>query len=131
MRRKKSYYAIKIGNGVKDKIVTTWEECKKLVNGYPSIYKGFKDKKQAEKYLKNITEKQVEIELKRNEIHRFNRLKEKLEMECHFEIPNYIIDEIINGNNYENLCSLLWLAVENNRISKKNANILKEKCKKK
>ena len=131
MCRKKTYYAIKIGNGVKDKIVPTWEECKKYVIGYPSVYKGFKDKKEAEKYLKNLTSEQIEIELKWNEIHRFYRLKEKWEMDCNFKIPNYIVDEIINGNNYNNLCSLLSLAVENNRLSNKQASIIKEKCKKK
>ncbi|CAG9702350.1 RNase H1/viroplasmin domain-containing protein [Clostridium neonatale] len=38
------YYAIKKGNGVTNKIVETWEECKVLVLGYPAIYKSFKTK---------------------------------------------------------------------------------------
>ena len=80
--------------------------------------------------MKNITSKQLDIELKWNEIHRFYRLKEKLEMKYHFEIPNYIVDEIINGNDYKNLCSLIRLAAANNKISEKNANILIKSVKK-
>ncbi|WP_425306079.1 viroplasmin family protein [Clostridium neonatale] len=41
------YYAIKKGNGVTNKIVETWEECKVLVLGYPAIYKSFKTKDEA------------------------------------------------------------------------------------
>ena len=130
MSKKKLYYAIKVGNNVKNKIVETWNECKQLVIGYPSIYKGFRKEKEAKRYLKDMSSQEVEMKLKLNEIHRFQRLKEKWEKECHFEIPNYIIDEIINGKDYANLCALLCLAVSNNRISEKNANILKEKCKK-
>ena len=37
-KKKQKYYAIKVGKGVKDKIVRTWSECKELVLGYPSIY---------------------------------------------------------------------------------------------
>ena len=40
-KKKQKYYAIKEGKGVKNKIVRTWTECKKLVLGYPSIYKSF------------------------------------------------------------------------------------------
>lgn len=47
----KKYYAIKIGNGVKNKIVNTWSECKELVLGYPAVYKSFKSKDQAMEYL--------------------------------------------------------------------------------
>lgn len=42
---KKKYYAIKEGKGVKDKIVTTWTECKELVLCYPAVYKSFKTAK--------------------------------------------------------------------------------------
>lgn len=69
----------------------------------------------------------IQKELMSAEVHRFNRLKEKLEREYGFEIPNYIVDEIINNHDYQNLCSLLNLAVSNKKISKKNAKIIKEK----
>lgn len=45
------YYAIRTGAGVKNTIVTSWEECKWLVQGYNSVYKKFKTKEQAEEYL--------------------------------------------------------------------------------
>lgn len=120
-------YAIKVGNNAKDLIVETWEECERYVIGYPSVYKGFKNKKEAKKYLKEMTETEIKEKLLWGEIHRFRRLKEKLEFEYKFSIPDYIVDEIINNNNYENLCALLNLAVLNKRISKKNAQIIKEK----
>lgn len=62
-------------------------------------------------------------------IHRFNRLKHKLQLEYGFNIPDYIIDEIINNNNYDNLCLLLNLAVLNKRLKKEEAQIIKEKMK--
>lgn len=45
------YYAVKVGRKC-NKIVTSWEQCKKLVNGFPGAkYKSFKTKDEAEKYL--------------------------------------------------------------------------------
>ena len=46
------YYAIRVGAGVKNKIVESWEECKRLVYNYPVVYKKFKTREQAEAYLK-------------------------------------------------------------------------------
>ena len=46
-KKKQKYYAIKVGKGVKDKIVRSWGECKELVLGYPSIYKSFSTEVQA------------------------------------------------------------------------------------
>lgn len=54
-------------------------------------------------------------------------LKEQKLAECDFEIPDYIIDEFVNSNNYNNLCSLINLAVANNRISVENGEYLKYK----
>lgn len=48
---KKKFYAIKKGNGVENKIVSTWEECKSLVEGYHSEFKAFKTEEDALKYL--------------------------------------------------------------------------------
>lgn len=50
------YYAIKRGKGVENKIVRSWEECKSLVEHYPSIYKSFKTEKEALQYLESITD---------------------------------------------------------------------------
>lgn len=39
--KRKKYYAIKEGKGVKNIIVRSWDECVKLVLGYNSVYKSF------------------------------------------------------------------------------------------
>ena len=77
MARKKKVYAIKVGKGVEDKIVNSWEECEKLVIGYPSVYKSFRNIKEANKYLKNMTKENVDMQLLWNEIHKEHRVKEK------------------------------------------------------
>lgn len=124
--KKKKYYAIKIGNNVKDLMVESWKECSKYVIGYPSLYKSFYNKKEAKRYLENFSNEQVEKCLLINEIERNNRLKEKIQMKYGFEIPNYVLDEIISGRP-SNLYCLINLAVINKRLSKKNAEILQEK----
>ena len=48
---KNKFYAIKKGNGVENKIVLSWTECKTLVDGYPSEFKSFKTEEDALKYL--------------------------------------------------------------------------------
>ena len=105
--KNKEFYAIKIGNGIRDEIVLSWEECKEYVIGYKSIYKKFDDKKDAQKWLNSWAEEDIENELRWNEIHRFHRLKKKIQIEYGFLIPDYIIDEIINNKYYDNLVSLL------------------------
>ena len=124
--KNKEFYAIKIGNGIRDEIVLSWKECKEYVIGYKSIYKKFDDKKDAQKWLNSWTEEDIENELRWNEIHRFHRLKEKIQIEYGFSIPDYIIDEIINNKDYDNLVSLLNLAVINKRLSKQQAKIIKD-----
>lgn len=74
---KKYFYAIKIGNNVRDLIVESWEECEKYVIGYPSIYKKFKDKKSALRFINNINSDGIEYLLKWNDINREYRLKQK------------------------------------------------------
>lgn len=49
------YYAIAKGNGVLNKIVTSWEECKWLTQGNASVFKSFKTLEEAEKYLASKT----------------------------------------------------------------------------
>lgn len=56
---KNKYYAIKKGNGVKDIIVRSWDECKPLVNGYPAIYKSFLTEDEALTYLGSIAENKI------------------------------------------------------------------------
>lgn len=121
------FYAIKVGKNVNNLIVNSWKECKEYVLGYPAVYKKFKTKKEAKKWMNNLTDIEVKNILAKNVIHRFYRLKEKLEYEYKFEIPNYIVNEIINNNDYNNLCSLINLAVVNKNLSHKNGEILKSR----
>lgn len=130
MNKKEKFYAIKTGRNVYDKIVNSWEECEKLVIGYPSIYKSFTKLNQAEKYLKNITPEEIEQKLIWNEIHKRNRIQDKFERQFGFSVPKYIIDEIIlleeHNTSIENLFSIINFAQLNNRITKNNVRDLKK-----
>lgn len=50
-KKKKNFYAIKEGRGVKNIIVRTWDECKPLIHGYDAEYKGFSTEEEAKEYL--------------------------------------------------------------------------------
>lgn len=56
---------------------------------------------------------------------KFDTISLKLKIFFSFDIPNYLIDDIIMEENYSHFCLLLNLAVINKRISKNNAKILK------
>ena len=77
--------------------------------------------------MENFSNEEIQYYLIKYEMQRFLRLKEKIEMKYHFEIPDYIIDEMINGKHINNLICLINIAVMNNRISKKDAEILKKR----
>lgn len=66
MAKKKSkiekYYAIKVGRDTKDTIVRTWDECKAIVTGYPSIYKSFRTEEEALEYLGSIKDTTKKLE---------------------------------------------------------------------
>lgn len=129
MFQKEKFYAIKLGNGVTDVVVNSWEDCKKLVIGYPSVYKSFRTEKEANRYLKSMTHEQVETQLLWNDIHKKFRIKEKLECGLGFRIPDYIIDEILEAkqqNNKKEIYELIDLSIEQKTISKKNG---KKLCK--
>lgn len=68
--KKQKYYAIKDGIEVKDLIVTTWEECSKLVLGYNAVYKSFPTKEQAEKYLGKVDAPKVKEQAKKGMEHK-------------------------------------------------------------
>jgi viroplasmin and RNaseH domain-containing protein len=58
-KTKNKFYAIKEGKGVSNSIVNTWDECSKLVLGYNSVYKSFKTREEAEKYLDIVNTEEV------------------------------------------------------------------------
>ncbi|MCK4260792.1 MAG: ribonuclease H family protein [Halanaerobiales bacterium] len=70
----KKYYAVKVGR--KTGIFSSWQECKKQVEGFSSaIYKGFSTVKEAENYLKNDNSiKRVNVKI---EIESENHIKTK------------------------------------------------------
>ncbi len=74
------------------------------------------DTEELNKRKRLIDEQTKEIEL----------LKEKLEEYFKFEIPNYIIMDIIENEEYKHFCLMVNLAVANNRLSNKDGEILKD-----
>lgn len=65
------FYAIKVGKNVNNLIVSSWKECKEYVLGYPAVYKKFKTKKEAKKWMNNLTDIEVKNILAKNEICKF------------------------------------------------------------
>lgn len=62
-------------------------------------------------------------------IKKFEILKRKLESYFDFEIVGYIIDDILEEEDYNHICLMINLAVVNDRMSVENGNILKNKLK--
>lgn len=73
------------------------------------LFKGYSDNE--------ITE--VKGKIKRLEVRRkeFKELKEKLEEEFKFEIVGYIIDDILDYENYHHYCLMVNMAVINHRLT--------------
>lgn len=68
--KKQKYYAIKEGFGVKNIILENWTETEKLVKGYPSVYKSFFTREEAEKYLDNVDVNKVQDQMKKGIEHK-------------------------------------------------------------
>ena len=103
-------------------VVKQLKELLKLTKEYPLICSNLKNREKSDADL--ITDK-LKVKLLLNER---KQLKEKIQIEMGFIIPNYIIDEIIENKNdigYSNLFCLINMAIINNRISKYNAKKLK------
>lgn len=55
----KKFYAVK--KGVQTGLFDTWEECRRMVYGFPgAVYKSFDTKQEAEEYLNGISKMQVQ-----------------------------------------------------------------------
>lgn len=50
-KKPKKFYAIKVGKGVKNIIVKSWDECSELVLGFNATYKSFYTEEEAKAYL--------------------------------------------------------------------------------
>ena len=82
-----------------------------------------------------MSEEEVRIQLIWNEIHRKNKLLEKIDKELGFKFPRDIANEIIelleNKKDIDNLYNLINQKISNKGISNKNATKLKEYIKRK
>lgn len=121
----KKYYAIKVGKNAKDLIVEGWKECKKYVIDYPAIYKGFISKKNAQKYLENITEEDVKYKLEIAEGQRYKRLKRMIQQCFDFEIPENVMRALIYYESEERLYASIDFAIISKKISEDDANFFK------
>lgn len=119
------FYAIKVGKGVKDKIVESWEECQKYVIGFPSIYHSFKQRHLAERYLEKMQDWEVTRKLEISSIYRIKRLKQRLQEKCSFVVPDYILQEIIcNDSTYDGIQELIDFAKSIQHLSAQDEKIL-------
>lgn len=65
------------------------------------------------------------MRLNSKEITNFFSKIDNIQKKYDFNIPKYVLDEIVNNNDKDNLNEIINLAVMNRRLSKTNANILK------
>lgn len=110
MATKQKYYAIKTGKGVKDKIVTSWSECKELVLGYPSIYKSFKTEEEALEYLGAIKDVKRKLE-ENNKAMEYNKIKKKGTVSVANFLKGVRIDKTI-AEEFESKCNDLNISKE-------------------
>lgn len=81
------------------------------------------------KFLSNYATADIkEMRAERIKLEKYNEeiqlLKSKLEEHFKFEIPTYIILDIIEHEDYQHFCLMINLAVVNNRLSRKQGQIL-------
>lgn len=101
------------------------KELLKLTKECTLIYNS---KRNREEFNSSLESDKLEIQLLWDEINKRKQLKEKIQKEMGFIIPNYIIDELVENKNnmsYSNLFCLINMAIINNRMSKYNAKKLK------
>lgn len=107
---KQKYYAIKLGKGVKDKIVTSWSECEDLVKCYPAIYKSFKTEDEALEYLGSIKDTDKKLE-ENNKAMEYNKAKKKGTVSVANFFKGVRIDKTI-AEEFESKCNDLNISKE-------------------
>ena len=110
MAKQQKYYAIKVGKGVKDKIVTSWSECEALVKGYQSVYKSFKTEEEALEYLKAIKDTDKKLE-ENNKAMEYNKAKKKGTVSVANLLKGVRIDKVI-AEEFESKCNDLNISKE-------------------
>lgn len=76
-----------------------------------------------------LTCKKIQTEKMKEQIEKINKMTNKLKEYFNFEIPRYVIDEILDNGEYNNICSLINLAVVNERLTKNEGECFKSKLK--
>lgn len=71
---------------------------------------------------------EVEIIKLKEEIERRKNLKEKImsKLNTEIQIPDYVVEDIIDGEDYNHICLMINTAAINNRISQDDAKKLKK-----
>ena len=100
-KAKSKFYAIKDGIGVKDIIVTSWDECSKLVLGYNAVYKSFRTEEEAKKYLGSVDVEKVKEQAKKGMEDR--KIKKETIRSLSIRLPKEMY------NDFEEKCSSLNL----------------------
>lgn len=78
----------------------------------------------------SITEEKYEIIKKHIEkIEKIDKIKNDLQKHINFEIPEYIIHDIAENEEFNHICLIINVAIVNNRLSSENGKYLKEKIK--
>lgn len=110
MAKQQKYYAIKVGKGVKDKIVTSWSECEALVKGYPSVYKSFKTEEEAKEYLGTIKNVKKKLEDNKKAMEH-NKAKKKSTVSVAHLLKGVRIDKEV-AEEFESKCNDLNISKE-------------------
>ncbi len=71
----------------------------------------------------DIKKKKLQIEIR---LQKQKAIQETLEKYFGFQIPTYVIDDIVENESYRHFCLITNLAVANERLSDENAEKLKE-----
>lgn len=120
------FYAIKVGKGVNNIIVKSWRECHKYVLGFHSIYEGFQTEQEAKKYLKKMDNIKLARKLEISKIIKIRKLKKELQKKYSFDIPNYILQEVVSAHSSQTeIINLIDFAVAYEHISFKDSLLLK------
>lgn len=71
----------------------------------------------------DIKKRKIQLEKR---VQKSKSIKDTLEKHFKFEIPNYIIDDIVENETYKHINLIINLATVNERLSNRNAEKLKE-----
>lgn len=93
------------------------------------MYRDTIEKNLLSKQVNELTNERMNLIKLQNDISTWKSKALKIQSNFNFELPNYILDEIITNENkfqYKNLHFLINCAVINGKISKTNGSILKQ-----